>query len=363
MMTQAFLTTTNVDQMKLTFNDVYCDAEVDRVDTIIQMGDGAVDSCTLVPHDTGGKEKNENENLIKKSADKQRRKPRRVRTKSARQAQGPYEGASAERCRTRDLKARGRAAATRRARAPDNTTQFLMGDMDTADTSFHLDTADLDNEDNCENNFAKREFSKEYEKMAINKQKLPISKLIEEYFSLETEVRDLEKKYDEMTAQEQLKARLGAVDYEWEKGEIAMEPEVAEKIRIFHEEIAKIRDENRLLEEENLRYRSESRTYVDSESSSSSDESSSEESDSSSDSDTDTDSSSSEDEDEEEADIACSGEPLRPLQAEEPSVTSADSSSAPGSGGTEARHRDDTGYESGGSSGDTARVTSTTLRK
>merc|ERR1719471_2291435 len=54
-----------------------------------------------------------------------------------------------------------------------------------------------------------------------------------------------------MTTHEELKARMGNVNYDWEKGEIFMEPEVAEKIRIFHEEIAKVREENRVLEQEN----------------------------------------------------------------------------------------------------------------
>merc|ERR1712113_1372388 len=45
----------------------------------------------------------------------------------------------------------------------------------------------------------------------------------------------LEKRYEDKRAQEQLKARLGAVDYDFEKGEVAMEPEVAEKIRVLRQ--------------------------------------------------------------------------------------------------------------------------------
>ena len=182
---------------------------------------------------------------------------------------------------------------------------------------------------------------------------MPISKLIEEYFSYESEVKDLEKKYQDMTAQEQLKARMGAVDYEWEKGEIFMEPEVAEKIRIFQSEIARVREENRILEEENLRFRTENRDLDQNSSSSSSDDSSSD-SDSSDDSDTDSSSS----EEEEEADGI-------PSIEEEQSVTSTDGDVAMAVAEVDTRSRipDDTGYESGGSSNDAARVSSTTLRK
>merc|ERR1719245_633857 len=79
-----------------------------------------------------------------------------------------------------------------------------------------------------------------------------------------------------------------------------MEPEVAEKIRIFHEEIAKVREENRVLEQENSSLGSQgesedsselssSDTSDDDDESSSSDSSSSDSSDSSSDDDDDDD--------------------------------------------------------------------------
>ena len=170
------------------------------------------------------------------------------------------------------------------------------------------------------------------------------------------EVKDLEKKYKEMTAQEQLKARLGAVDYEWEKGEIFMEPEVAEKIRIFQSEIAKVREENLRLRTENR-----DRDLDEDSSSSSSDEDSTSDSDSSGSSsdDSDSDSSSSEEEEETEADRI-------PIIEEEQSVTSTDGEVAMAAVpevDTMSRIPDDTGYESGGSSNDAARVSSTTLRK
>ena len=348
MMTQAFLSTTNMDQIKLKFDDVYCEAEVDT----LQVGCDT-DSCTLSKTQHDDEKSKENEKP-KKSADnvntfhaarrnKMKRKPRRQRNKSARQV--PYSMSGNELAVTSLQKSR-----RVRAQAPDNTTQFLMGDMD----NWNKRTAGDEDGDNC---YAKREFSKEYEKTAISKQKMPISKLIEEYFSYESEVKDLEKKYKEMTAQEQLKARLGAVDYEWEKGEIFMEPEVAEKIRIFQSEIAKVREENRILEEENLRFRTENRDLDCNSSSSSSDEGSSSDSDSSGSSD-DSDSDSSSSEEEAEADSI-------PIIEEEQSVTSTDGDVTMAMPEVDTRSRipDDTGYESGGSSNDAARVSSTTLRK
>lgn len=346
MMTQALLSTTNMDQIKLTFDDVYCEAEVDT----LQIGCDT-DSCTLSKNHDDEKSK-ENEKP-KKSADnvntfhaarrnKMKRKPRRQRNKSGRQA--PYSMPGNEVAVTRVQKSR-----RGRAQAPDNTTQFLMGDMD----NWNKRQAGDEDGDNC---YAKREFSKEYEKTAISKQKMPISKLIEEYFSYESEVKDLEKKYQEMTAQEQLKARLGAVDYEWEKGEIFMEPEVAEKIRIFQSEIARVREENRILEEENLRLRTENRDLDQNSSSSSSDDSSSDSDSSGSSDDSDSDSSSSEEEEETDG---------IPIIEEEQSVTSTDGDVVMAVPEVDTRTRipDDTGYESGGSSNDAARVSSTTLRK
>merc|ERR1712141_285714 len=144
------------------------------------------------------------------------------------------------------------------------------------------------NENKFEGNFVQKEFYKEYENEAANRQKTK-SKLIEESVVLEKEVVHLEKRYEEKRAQEQLKARLGAVDYDFEKGEVAMEPEVAEKIRILHEEIVKLTAENRLIQEENSLLKSSGLTTdggsssdSDSDSSSSEDESDSDSSSSSS---------------------------------------------------------------------------------
>merc|ERR1712062_603219 len=151
------------------------------------------------------------------------RKPRRMRKKSSRQH--PYNNLE---------RAQAQLARRQKIRAPVNTTQFLISDRANFDTY-----SDSENENKFEGNFVQKEFYKEYEKEAANRQKTK-SKLIEEFVELEKDVVLLEKRYEEKRAQEQLKARLGAVDYDFEKGEVAMEPEVAEKIRILHEEIVKL---------------------------------------------------------------------------------------------------------------------------
>jgi len=241
--------------------------------------------------------------------------------------------------------ARAQAQQSRRQkiRAPVNTTQFLMSDRANFDTY-----SDSDNENKFEGNFVQKEFYKEYENEAANRQKTK-SKLIEEFVILEKDVVLLEKRYEEKRAQEQLKARLGAVDYDFEKGEVAMEPEVAEKIRILHEEIMKLTEENRLIQDENSLLKSSgfttdsgSSSDSDSDSSSSEDESDSDSSSSSS--------SSSEDEDE-------VGE--KPTEAV-PTSTAEVAQSSLANDDLEQR-REDTGYES--DSNDLTRVTSTTFRK
>jgi len=208
--------------------------------------------------------------------------------------------------------------------------------------------SDSENENKFEGNFVQKEFYKEYEKEAANRQKTK-SKLIEEFVVLEKDVVHLEKRYEEKRAQEQLKARLGAVDYDFEKGEVAMEPEVAEKIRILHEEIVKLTEENRLIQDENSLLKSSgfttdsgSSSDSDSDSSSSEDESDSDSSSSSS--------SSSEDEDE----VGESPKEVVPTSTAEVAQSNLVSEDLE-------QRREDTGYES--DSNDLTRVTSTTFRK
>jgi len=333
------LSPTTVEKMKVPYNDLYCEAQVE---TLMQIGNEVIDIVETIDNLKDCEKPKEDvikETVVKKersrakgSTDVKPRKPRRMRKKSSRQH--PYNNL-----------ARVQAQLSRRQkiRAPVNTTQFLMSDRANFDTY-----SDSENENKFEGNFVQKEFYKEYEKEAANRQKTK-SKLIEEFVVLEKDVVHLEKRYEEKRAQEQLKARLGAVDYDFEKGEVAMEPEVAEKIRILHEEIVKLTEENRLIQDENSLLKSSgfttdsgSSSDSDSDSSSSEDESDSDSSSSSS--------SSSEDEDE----VGESPKEVVPTSTAEVAQSNLVSEDLE-------QRREDTGYES--DSNDLTRVTSTTFRK
>merc|ERR550517_1881525 len=180
----------------------------------------------------------------------------------------------------------------KRLRAPDNTTQFLMGDQGGARQSFS--DSDLENSSESEDHFVEREFAKDYDNLKSeiqpSRQKLPKSKLIEELMTVEKEVKMLEKKYAEMTTEEQLRARLGTTEFDMR----VVEPELAQKIQAFQEEIVRMAKENRGLRLDNTRLINEKRAAAkvqqpssSSSSSSSSDSSSNSDSDSSSESEAD----------------------------------------------------------------------------
>ena len=181
----------------------------------------------------------------------------------------------------------------KRPRAPDNTTQFLMGDQGGARQSFS--DSDLENSSESEDHFVEREFAKDYDNLKSeiqpSRQKLPKSKLIEELMTVEKEVKMLEKKYAEMTTEEQLRARLGTTEFDMG----VVEPDLAQKIKAFQAEIVRMAKENRSLRLDNSRLINEKRAAakVQLQSSSSSSSSSSE---SSSDSDSDSSSESEADE-------------------------------------------------------------------
>ena len=340
-MTQTMLSPTTVDKMKVPYNDLYCEA---KVETLMQIGNEVIDIVETIDNskdcEKPKKEEVIKETLVKKersrtkgSTDVKSRKPRRMRKKSTRQH--PYNNLA---------RAQAQQSRRQKIRAPVNTTQFLMSDRANFDTY-----SDSENESKFEGNFVQKEFYKEYENEAANRQKTK-SKLIEEFVILEKDVVLLEKRYEEKRAQEQLKARLGAVDYDFEKGEVAMEPEVAEKIRILHEEIVKLTEENRLIQNENSLLKSSGFTTDSGSSSDSDSDSSSSEDESDSDSSSSSSSSSSEDEDEVEE---------NPKEAV-PTSTAEVAQSNLVSDDLEQR-REDTGYES--DSNDLTRVTSTTFRK
>jgi len=181
----------------------------------------------------------------------------------------------------------------KRPRAPDNTTQFLMGDQGGARQSFS--DSDLENSSESEDHFVEREFAKDYDNLKSeiqpSRQKLPKSKLIEELMTVEKEVKMLEKKYAEMTTEEQLRARLGTTEFDMG----VVEPELAQKIKAFQTEIVRMAKENRSLRLDNSRLVNEKRACAakvqlqscsSSSSSSSQSSSNSEDSDSSSQSET-----------------------------------------------------------------------------
>lgn len=326
MMTQAFSNQAVVSQLKMPFESLFCGAEVD---TLMQISE-AVDMEGIENIKTLESTKEEVPKAIilppvdtmLKGKD---RKPRH--NLSGR----PY-----------NLLSRRRKEPVRKHRrttahpAPVNTTQFLMSDQ--SDRLRAYSDSDVENDSGSDEDFVKKEFCKDYERAIPIKQKMPKSKLIEEYMVVEKDVALLEKKYEEMSAQEQLKARLGTVDYDWEKGEVAMEPETAEKIRIFQEEILKVAEENRLLALENSRLVAENKANKSESSDSDTDSSDSDTDSSSSDSDSDTDTDSSEDEENEVAASSTDG------------VKDSDSESK----------KDDTGYESDDSKS-LERVTSSTM--
>lgn len=248
-----------------------------------------------------------------------------------------------EHIRRRKMRARGWRERQKAAPAPDNTTQFLMSDMTRL---AGLSDSELEVSSEDEDDFVKREFSKDYERERPVRQKLPKSKLIEEYMVIEKDVKMLEKKYEEVRAQEKLKARLGTVDYDWEKGEVKMEPETAEKIRIFQQEILKLVADNRILRNENSRLVADNRAHEARLNLRSSSEDDSDSSSSNSDSSSDSSSSSSSEEDEDDEEVVGTSSNITDRK-------DSDSESK----------KDDTGYESDRSAEFSGLVTSSTLFK
>lgn len=132
--------------------------------------------------------------------------------------------------------------------APDNTNEFLFSDR----KENKEDVKEMTGAD-----FMSREFTREYEEETRNKQRMGKEDLINEYMMMEKAVSSLEKRMEEVTTREEMKALYGDVGYEWEKGEMHMEPDTAEKIRIFQEEISRLIQENSGLGGDNVRLRQE----------------------------------------------------------------------------------------------------------
>jgi len=293
---------------------------------------------------------------------------RRIRKKARRARRRPHKGyyemtetertRMEERERQRAAKVRERSIAKGHMLAPYNTTQFLISDHyeedasvkrleqqllhtnsggDTngdlfktsptrlqlqqpsnmavrtrgRDSSFSLDSDEgyFYSSPEDEEEFISKEFSKDYERGNVDRlERMDKTDLINEYLGLEKKMEGLEKQLDDINTRETMKALTGEVDYEFHRGEVPMEPETADKIKVFQSEIKRLIWENKSLTMENAalkRRNKKSATaairrtayhqMASSSSSSSSDESSSSDDDSSNSS---SDSSSDEDDDE-----------------------------------------------------------------
>jgi protein HEXIM1/2 len=220
-----------------------------------------------------------------------------------------------DRERLRELKQQERMVAKGRITAPYNTTQFLMSDNKADNILLQLEeklearrarshnslsteeVEEAEKEEAAE--FMSRQFKADYQLQHLDRlESMTKELLLHEYMLLERKNETLEEKLEFMRGQEEEKARRGLVDYSFEKGEYPMDPETAEKIKIFQVEIGRLQRENERLHLENSTIKE---SLTDDHNSSGSDSSSSSSS-SSSDS-----SSSSEDEDLEDRSQECKG--------------------------------------------------------
>ena len=178
--------------------------------------------------------------------------------------------------RMRLVRLRDRMRAKGRIIAPYNTTQFLLADHhdDTVqqlekNLESRIDDQKNDdlkgkNKDNNEENyynssptdeeedFVSKEFMKDYDIQHINRlEKMSKEILLNEFMIIERKNEDLEARLENIRQIEEEKARLGQADYEFHRGEVPMEPEMAQKIRIFQNEINILKAENLRLIKEN----------------------------------------------------------------------------------------------------------------
>jgi len=178
--------------------------------------------------------------------------------------------------RMRLVRLRDRMRAKGRIIAPYNTTQFLLADHhdDTAqqlerNLEFRIDdqkTDDLkwkskENNDEYyynssptdeEEDFISKEFKKDYDIQHVNRlEKMSKEILLNEFMIIERKNEVLEARLENIRQIEEEKARLGQADYEFHRGEVPMEPEMAQKIRIFQNEINILKSENLRLIKEN----------------------------------------------------------------------------------------------------------------
>lgn len=155
--------------------------------------------------------------------------------------------------------------------APNNTTQFIMEDHDTEqaldlehlealrgsrttrarDSSFSIDSDEDISSSPEDEAYLWKEFCNTYEDVHVERLgTMTKLDLIQEYLQLEQRVGNLEKKLTASTGTDS--------ESEVAEGEMPLEPAMAEKIRIFQEEIQKLVVENEQLVQENKRLQSSS---------------------------------------------------------------------------------------------------------
>jgi Hexamethylene bis-acetamide-inducible protein len=173
------------------------------------------------------------------------------------------------------------------ASAPYNTTQFILLDHQAGDEDverlerqlagggvkqrrrtvsleeedFHADEVYADDvigqregeeEEEEQAVFLSQQFRRDYDRLNADRlERLAKESIIDEYLLLEKTVERLEARLEAITAREEAKARRGEADYEFHRGEVPMEPDMAAKIRIFQAEIARLSEENSRLLVEN----------------------------------------------------------------------------------------------------------------
>merc|ERR1719347_2315910 len=125
--------------------------------------------------------------------------------------------------------------------------------------------------------FIVKEFKKDYEGEQVSRyERMTKEMLLDEFMKVERRNEILEARLDSIRLREEEREKNGEADYQWSKGEIPMEPEMAEKIRVFQNEIEKLRNENSrlIIENKELRDRLSDSSSSESSSDSSSDSSS-----------------------------------------------------------------------------------------
>jgi len=248
-------------------------------------------------HNTSSKKRKLREESSTASADDSRNKhgnKRRRRQKRNAMNKGYYEMTEVERVRE-EAKTRAKLERNKQRMlamghmfAPYNSTQFLIHDSNDdcvkrLDEVLHDSQANSDaNSPNCspskarsrnssfsfdendddyfysspddEQEFLNKEFSKDYEKGTYDRlEQMEKDELILEYLGMEKHIESLEKRLQEVRERETMKELTGEVDYQFSRGEVPMEPDMAQKILIHQSEIRRLMKENKALHVENAR--------------------------------------------------------------------------------------------------------------